>query len=88
MLDPGITAEAERLLELGAVRRAPVPVHELAELAGAEVRSGAMPRELSGFLIRQHGRPIIGVNATHSLVCQRFTIAHELGHVSLRPDQS
>jgi Zn-dependent peptidase ImmA (M78 family) len=88
MLDPIITRAAEELLARGRVIHPPVPVHKLAELAGAELRSGAMPPELSGFLLRQGGRPVIGVNTAQVKVRQRFTVAHELGHLLLHPDES
>ncbi len=39
--------------------------------------------DVSGFLLRKGGKPIIGVNATQHLNRQRFTIAHELGHFFL-----
>jgi Zn-dependent peptidase ImmA (M78 family) len=88
MLDSLITHAADELLTLGNVIHAPVPVHKLADLAGAELRSGTMPPELSGFLLRKGGRPVIGVNTAQVKVRQRFTIAHELGHLLLHPDES
>ncbi|MBI5434909.1 MAG: ImmA/IrrE family metallo-endopeptidase [Planctomycetes bacterium] len=88
MLEPTVTHAADRLLALGRITRPPVPVDRLAKLAGAEVRTGPLPPDLSGFLLRQGGKPIVGVNSTHAPVRQRFTIAHELGHLSLHPDKS
>lgn len=88
MLHPKITQAADRLLALGKVTRPSVPVDRLARLAGAELRVGPLPSELSGFLLREEGSPIIGVNSTHAPVRQRFTIAHELGHLALHPDRS
>jgi Zn-dependent peptidase ImmA (M78 family) len=88
MLDRRITAAAERLLALGNVEREPVPVRQLAKLAGATLRSGDLPDNLSGFLLRQAGGAVIGVNADHAETRQRFTIAHEIGHLLLHPDQS
>jgi Zn-dependent peptidase ImmA (M78 family) len=88
MLDPRITAAAERLLRLGKVEREPVPVRQLAKLAGALVRRGTLPEDLSGFLLRQAGGTIVGVNTDHSETRQRFTIAHEIGHLVLHPQQS
>ena len=52
MRDPKITKRAEQLLALGNVMKAPVPVLELAKRAGVTVKFGALPDELSGFLIR------------------------------------
>jgi Zn-dependent peptidase ImmA (M78 family) len=39
--------------------------------------------DLSGLLFREEGRTIIGVNTMHPKPRQRFTIAHELGHLEL-----
>lgn len=88
MLDPLITDAADELLARGNVIQPPVPVHKLAELAGAEIRTGKMPPELSGFLLRQGGRPVIGVNTGQVTQRQRFTIAHEIGHMLLHPEES
>jgi Zn-dependent peptidase ImmA (M78 family) len=40
---------------------------------------------ISGLLFRQGEARAIGVNTTHSPVRQRFTLAHELGHLRLHP---
>ncbi len=88
MLDPRITAAAQRLLALGEVEREPVPVRQLARLAGASIRVGDLPDELSGFLLRQADGAIIGVNEDHVETRQRFTIAHEIGHLLLHPERS
>ena len=39
--------------------------------------------ELSGMVYIKEGTPIIGVNSLHHPNRQRFTIAHELGHLEL-----
>jgi Zn-dependent peptidase ImmA (M78 family) len=39
--------------------------------------------EISGVLIRNESGNAIGVNKKHSKVRQRFTIAHEFGHLQL-----
>jgi Zn-dependent peptidase ImmA (M78 family) len=36
--------------------------------------------DLSGFLYRDKGQAVIGVNTRHHPVRQNFTIGHELGH--------
>lgn len=60
----------------------PVPVEQIAEDAGIEVRYGDLG-EISGLLARKPGATIIGVNVGQPEVRQRFTIAHELGHFLL-----
>lgn len=39
--------------------------------------------EIDGFLYREGGQPVIGVNRNQALVRRRFTVAHELGHLLL-----
>lgn len=67
---------------LGAlnVTSPPVPIEAVARHLGAEVRYEPFEGDLSGLLYVDGVRPIIGVNALHPKVRQRFTIAHELGH--------
>ncbi|MFI6940372.1 ImmA/IrrE family metallo-endopeptidase [Streptomyces sp. NPDC050418] len=78
---------AARLLAEAGVTSAPVEVEHLAALLGAVVsRSSFKDGDVSGMLVRQGGHPpVIGVNDTHSANRQRFTIAHELGHLVLHP---
>ena len=85
MRDPKIARRAEELLTLGNVTKAPVPVLELAKKVGVTVKFGALPDELSGFLMHDKGTVILGVNSLHSPRRQAFTIAHELGHHALHP---
>lgn len=63
----------------------PVPVEEIASKLGAEIVVESLDRNVSGLLFRQGGDMAIGVNAAHPMVRQRFTIAHELGHLALHP---
>lgn len=70
----------------GKVKQPPVPVSKLAVLAGATIRSGPLPMDLSGFLVRREKSIILGVNSLHSRQRQRFTVAHEIGHLLLHPD--
>lgn len=78
--------EAEKLLAKHGVRRYPVPVEELAEGEGAEVRYRTFDGNISGLLLRtDDGEFVVGVHAKHSRTRQRFTIAHELGHLLMHP---
>ena len=47
-----------------------------------------MPPDMSGMLVREPDRVVIGVNECHSDSRQRFTIAHELGHFHLHKGRS
>jgi Zn-dependent peptidase ImmA (M78 family) len=76
--------EARRILELSQVRRLPVPVERIAHGLRAEITYESMSDEISGMLIPMKlGSWVIVVNKDHSEVRQRFTIAHELGHLLL-----
>lgn len=78
-----IRAKAEELLQRAGVTSAPVPVRHLAEVAGAVVRSGPLSDDISGFLLYEGDKAVIGVNSLHARARQRFTIAHECGHLLL-----
>jgi Zn-dependent peptidase ImmA (M78 family) len=80
-----VRSEAARLLRSSKIHRAPVPVLAIARSLGAEVRRQPADEELSGFLLREEssGTTIIGVNDTHHRHRQRFTVAHEIGHMLL-----
>lgn len=83
-----IKAEARKfLLEVGGDIR-PLPVEQLVQSQGLEL--AMLPEsddDLSGFFFREGERRVIGVNATHPSVRQRFTIAHELGHFVLHDSE-
>jgi Zn-dependent peptidase ImmA (M78 family) len=76
---------AEKLLLSHQVAEAPVPVVQLAEGLGAEICYEPAEDSLSGFLLRipVQRRAVIGVNSNHHENRQRFTIAHEVGHLLL-----
>ena len=75
---------AQLLREAGIVAP-PVPVEQLAERMGARVRYAPFDGQMSGLLHRSEdgNRAVIGVNSRHPTVRQRFSIAHELGHLAL-----
>jgi len=70
---------AEDLLNQNGVTTAPVAVEKIAVSGGADVKRVDMKEDLSGFSYAD----TIGVNLRHAPVRQRFTIAHELGHMLL-----
>lgn len=83
MTNTRIERIAADLLSKGKIQQPPVPVNELASAVGATLRVGPLEGELSGFLLRRDNTTIIGVNSLHARTRQRFTIAHELGHLLL-----
>ena len=80
--DP-IVAAVELLLQDARVEGPPVPVERIAHMHGALIRYEPFDGDLSGLLFREQDQIVIGVNALHSKTRQRFTIAHELGHLIL-----
>lgn len=77
-----IKVAVANLLGLAEVQTPPVPVEKIARLKGAELRFKGV-EGMSGVLIQEDGKVIIGVNALDPPTRQRFTIAHELGHLEL-----
>jgi Zn-dependent peptidase ImmA (M78 family) len=75
-----VRQRAVNLLAECGVLGAPVPVEQIAVANGIQIIRSAAEWSESGFLLRDNGRVIIGINARNSPSRQRFTIAHELGH--------
>ena len=79
--------KAQQLLVEAGIASAPVPVDLVATHIGAQIRYEPFEGEnenLSGMAYRQKdGTRFIGVNALHSRRRQRFTIAHEIAHLTL-----
>ena len=78
-----ITTQVRNLLRNHNIEVAPVPVEQVANDLGAIVRYRPFDEELSGMIYIKGARPIIGVNSLHHPNRQRFTIAHEVGHLVL-----
>jgi Zn-dependent peptidase ImmA (M78 family) len=78
-----IKRSVDKLLQLTGTTQPPVPVERIAQLRGARVRYVSNEEDISGVLFHEEDQTIIGVNALHSKNRQRFTIAHELGHLAL-----
>lgn len=84
--------EAENLLKKAGLNEPWVDVEKLArEVCDAEVEFEPFVKQgsdsMAAALIRQPGkRPIIGVNSNDTSQRQRFSIAHELGHLILHND--
>jgi Zn-dependent peptidase ImmA (M78 family) len=76
-------AEARRLLEKYRILEPPVPVEHIARGEGAQIARHHFEGWESGFVLRDNGCTIIGVNTRTSPRRQRFTIAHEIGHLLL-----
>lgn len=77
---------AQKLLDDLGYDTIPVPVDKIAKQRGAQLRYSPLDKELCGMVFVKDGVPIIGVNALHHPNRQRFSIAHEIGHLELHRD--
>lgn len=78
-----IEAKAAAFLAEAGISRTPVPVEVLARHEGAKIRYREFDGDISGLLLRTEDEKVIAVHSSHAKVRQRFTIAHELGHLRL-----
>jgi Zn-dependent peptidase ImmA (M78 family) len=76
--------EATKLLQEAGITKAPVNVEALAAKVGAVISYEVFKEDLSGVLVKEKARTVIGVNSFHAKTRQRFTIAHEIGHLVLK----
>lgn len=86
LLRERLETRAGRLLDDLGIKGIPVPVDRIAKSLGAQIRFSPLDEELSGLICIKDGVPIIGVNTLHHPNRQRFTIAHEIGHLQLHRD--
>lgn len=78
---------ARQILEQFQITEAPVPVDKIAKELGAQLRYSPLDPALSGMVYIKDNVPIIGVNSLHHPNRQRFTIAHEIGHLELHREE-
>lgn len=78
-----ITSAVQTVRKRFNINELPVNLDALAEKAGIRIKYGDFDDEMSGFAYQKGGIKYIGINETESSVRQRFTIAHELGHMFL-----
>jgi Zn-dependent peptidase ImmA (M78 family) len=76
---------AEELLR--AYAHPPVDLEAIAHTLGVEIRPYDLKPDVSGILYRDGDRRVVVVNQGHTRERQRFTIAHELGHLLLHKGQ-
>ena len=74
---------ATRLLRDHGVTSPPVDVEGVAEALGISVNYERLDNEVSGVLLLENGIAKVAVNESHHRNRQRFTLAHEIGHVLL-----
>lgn len=78
-----IEQTVQGLLEKYAVSSPPVDVEGIARQCGAQIQYEQFNKEIAGLLLRQPSMNIIAVEEKQSETRQRFTVAHELGHLLL-----
>jgi len=78
-----IQTQVEQTLAQAAITEPPIPVERIARMEGIRLRFVPFEGDLSGMIAPEDEHMVVGVNALHPLVRQRFTIAHELGHYFL-----
>lgn len=76
---------AAEILKKLKIDKAPVPVERIAKHLGATLQFEPFDGkdDVSGMLFRDAERTVIGINSKHVRTRQRFSIAHELGHLQL-----
>lgn len=73
---------ADGLLREAGIADAPVPIEDIVRGQGITIRQMDL-KDVSGLVVRDGTRTVIGVNRDHSITRRRFTIAHELAHALL-----
>lgn len=74
---------AKNLLNQAGVTVWPVDIECVAKQCGAKVIYEPLDDELSGLCFIKDGVPCAVVNSGHGVYRQRFTLAHEIGHIVL-----
>ena len=74
-------------LEQHKVTTPPVPIDRIVKALGIQLRFSPLDDELSGMIYIRKEVPIIGVNSLHHPNRQRFTLAHECGHLILHKEE-
>jgi len=78
-----IRRQAQAFLRENRIHTPPVKVETIARKLGITLRYEPFEDDISGVLYRDRAQTIIGVSSFHHPNRQRFTIAHELGHLIL-----
>ena len=75
--------EARDLLTQLRITTPPVPLDKIAKHLGALVRYSPLDGDISGMIYIKDNVPVIGINSLQHPNRQRFTLAHECGHLVL-----
>ena len=85
--DAAIQRKANHILRKCGVKGVPVSVVDVARRLDARIQPEILEDGISGGLYRRPDGPVIGVNSQHHPNRQRFTIAHEIGHLVLHESE-
>jgi Zn-dependent peptidase ImmA (M78 family) len=83
-----IKSLVDSILAQDGLRAIPIDLDKIARLANASVEIADLKAGLSGFAYQKNGMKFIGVSTADGTERQRFTFAHELGHLFLHKDDS
>jgi Zn-dependent peptidase ImmA (M78 family) len=72
---------AAEVLRRHSIATVPVPIEQIAQAEGAQIVRQHFDGDQSGFVYQDGQLRIIGINSATSHRRQRFSIAHELGHM-------
>jgi len=77
--------QAYKVLRENNISKPPVPIEKIATVHGASLSYEPFEDKdaISGMLFRDGKKIVIGINSAHGRTRQRFSIAHELGHLLL-----
>lgn len=70
------------------VESLPVPLEVIVAKRGIQIKPYDLGEDVSGVLLLDRDKSVIGYNPNESPVRRRFTIAHELGHYELHRTHS
>jgi Zn-dependent peptidase ImmA (M78 family) len=87
MLNKRIEKQAQKILSDLNINSLPIPIHTIIESRGISMKAYDLGEDVSGVLVIESGKGVIGYNPSESMVRQRFTIAHELGHFELHKNE-
>lgn len=79
---------ATSILKECNVESLPVPLEEIVAKRGIQIKAYDLGEDVSGVLLLDKDKSVIGYNPNESAARRRFTIAHELGHFELHRSHS
>jgi Zn-dependent peptidase ImmA (M78 family) len=80
--------KAVEVLRRHNVTSLPVPIEQIAQAEGAQIVRQHFDGDQSGFVYQDGRIKIIGINSATSHRRQRFSIAHELGHMLMHQNDA